>query len=94
MRIHNVFPISALEEYKGRVNPADEQLARQAEVDPEYRYEVERILAHRGPAKRREYLIRWKGYGNDEDSWEPRGYIDDGPLIHEYEAQVLRKTAG
>jgi len=32
-------------------------------------YEVDRIIAHRGPPSKREYLIRWKDYGPDDDSW-------------------------
>jgi len=93
LRIHNVFPISALEPYNSRENPAQEQLKRQADVEADQHYEVDRILGHRGPAKHREFLIRWKGYSSDEDSWEPRDYIDDGPLIHQYEARLKRGGA-
>ena len=34
-------------------------------------YEVDRIVAHRGPPSKREYLIRWKDYTPDDDSWSP-----------------------
>ena len=34
-------------------------------------YEVERVVTHQlyGRTKRPRYLIRWKGYGEAEDSW-------------------------
>lgn len=39
-------------------------------------YEVEQILGHRkkrlGKGFRDEFLIRWKGFGSEHDTWEPR----------------------
>ena len=39
--------------------------------DEDEEYEAEQIVSkkvHRGKAL---YLVRWKGYGEDDDSWEP-----------------------
>jgi hypothetical protein len=32
-------------------------------------YEVEKILDQRGVKKKKEHLVRWKGYDSEEDSW-------------------------
>ena len=36
-------------------------------------YEVDKILAVRGPtgSPKREFLVRWRGYGPEDDQWEP-----------------------
>ena len=38
-------------------------------------YEVERALAQRGSAARRELLVRWKGYGAEHDEWVSRSQL-------------------
>jgi hypothetical protein len=34
-------------------------------------YTVEAILNHRGPEHKREFLIKWKGFPADSNTWEP-----------------------
>ena len=69
-RIHNVFHASLLSPYR---TTAVHGLAY-AEPPPdivegEEEYEVEAIIAHRGQANRRQYLVRWKGYSDAENTW-------------------------
>ena len=47
---------------------------------------MERILAHRGAGEKREYLVRWKGYTSDHDSWEPLPYFNTREVIERYHA--------
>ena len=85
MRIHPVFHISLLE-------PAPKEAGTtQVEVEPDEEYEVEKVLRHRKTASgQTEYLIRWLGYDNSEDSWEPETNLSPGTL-KAYEREVGRQ---
>ena len=49
-------------------------------------FEVEHIAGHRGPITARQYLIHWKNYSEEYDTWEPRSNIHP-ELIREYELE-------
>jgi hypothetical protein len=38
-------------------------------VDGSEEYEIDRIIRSRKRGKSTQYLVRWSGYGPDEDSW-------------------------
>lgn len=74
-KIHNSFHISRLKP----AHPGTEYPTHQDEVpnDPiiredEQEYEIEKIIKSRvSSTGKKEYLIRWKGFGRSEDTWEP-----------------------
>ena len=39
----------------------------------EENYEVEKILQHQRRGRRVEYLVRWEGFGPEQDCWEAHG---------------------
>ena len=48
---------------------------------------IEKILEHRGNLKRRseiEFLVRWLGYDEQHDSWEPYANLRDSTQLHAY----------
>jgi hypothetical protein len=52
--------------------------------DNEERFDIEAILNHRGRKGSYEYLVRWKGYGRESDSWEPAKQFDSPAMIEQY----------
>lgn len=69
----------------------DQELDYDDEYDEDEDYEVERILdvqIHRN--NKREFLIRWKGYSSNVDSWEPEENLNCKELIDKYMEKVDR----
>ena len=57
-------------------------------IDSQPEYEVETIIGTRKHRNRREYLIKWKGYGSHENSWEPATHLTNAKdLISEFNNQ-------
>src|SRR6266851_5708881 len=56
-------------------------------IDDREQYEVETIRSHRRHGKKRQlqYLVKWKGYPESDNTWEPVGHIQAPRLIKEYE---------
>jgi hypothetical protein len=52
-------------------------------------YEVEKVLGHRthGRWKKKQYLIKWKGYSKAHNSWEPEENLNAPDLMKEYHNQ-------
>ena len=87
-RIHPVFHISLLE-------PADPAIPLQEtfhyEPQEEDVFTVEKILDRRG----QRYLIKWKDYGNEENTWEPVSNLGEcKDLIQEYNQQHPARPRG
>lgn len=38
-------------------------------------YEIEAIIDHKGGKNSRQYLVRWKGYSSDDDTWEKESHF-------------------
>src|SRR5882757_7924530 len=53
-------------------------------------YEIEEILVSRKRGRGIQYLVKWEGYGNEENTWEPRGNLDDAKeVISEFHNRYL-----
>jgi len=71
-RLYPVFHAALLETAPQQV-PIQTTLQTQNEQE----YEVEEILDVRQTSKGQEYLVSWKGYSMEENSWEPEGNLQN-----------------
>ncbi|TMS39912.1 hypothetical protein L596_006366 [Steinernema carpocapsae] len=68
------------------------QRKRNSEAVPEEElYIVDQILDRRMRNRKVEYFLKWVGYGDEENSWEPIENLDCTELIEDFEANRLKK---
>jgi hypothetical protein len=96
LRVHDVFHVSLLKPFhsRGHVEP---QPFSFIEDGQEY-FRVERIISHRvrqittrRASKHRprqtqyitEYLVKWEGYSDDDNSWEPESILREDALVEQ-----------
>ena len=88
MKMHDVFHVSLLKEHRddGSVipPPPPEIVADCLE------YEVEQVISY--DAKRKKYLVKWFGYGHENNTWEPeKNLANAAEMINEYWQVVQMK---
>lgn len=64
---------------------------QQDDVEPE-EYTVEKILDKRVRQGRIEYLLKWKGYPDSENTWEPKENLDCPELINDFEEKKKKSS--
>ncbi|KAH0829924.1 hypothetical protein FOPE_10756 [Fonsecaea pedrosoi] len=81
-RLHHTFHVSLLRAYRAR---AGEPRPEPIDIDGEEEWEVEEVLAERVRSGRTQFHVRWKGYGEADDSWEPASNLANArDLIEEF----------
>ena len=91
--LHPVFHASKLAQY------SESTICGQKSTPPpltliqgQEEWEVEKILDLRQRHRKNEFLVRWKGYSQGDDTWEPEEILHNaGKKLQEY-LQSLPKT--
>ncbi len=91
-RIHNVFHARLLRKY---TFPETGQSSALTPVDtPDGKeYEVESIIRHRKFRGRKQYLVKWKGYPDNDSTWQSKSDLkNSAEILQQYQASCSEST--
>ena len=86
MRIHPVVNVSQIVRYKEQIKGQKREEGKPVEVEGVKEWEVKKILNKKKMRGMEKYLIRWKGFMAEGDTWERREILKNAEeLIEEFE---------
>jgi len=90
MRIHLVVNVSRIVRYKEQVMGQKKEEGKPIEVEEVEEWEVEKILNKKRIREVEKYLIRWKGFMAEGDTWERKENLKNAEeLIKEFEQREV-----
>jgi hypothetical protein len=82
MKVHPVFHVSLLKQHTPSLPEFGDRHPNRPPpevVDGQEEWEVEEILEERTRRKRKEFLIKWKGYGREDATWQSEKDLKNAP---------------
>jgi len=90
MRIHPVVNVSRIVCYKEQMKRQKKEEGKPVKVERIEEWEVEKILNKKKMRGVEKYLIRWKGFMAEGDTWERRENLKNAEeLIEEFERREI-----
>ena len=95
-RIHDTFHVSLLKPFKDDLFERYESPLPPVHIqDGIEEYEVEKILATKKIRGKSHFLVKWKGYGDHENTWQREEDFEHVPeLLQQYKASRRRTSKG
>ncbi|QRW18205.1 Retrotransposable element Tf2 protein [Rhizoctonia solani] len=95
MRIHNVFYVGLLSKVKRDKKRNFKNRPPPVTVDGEEEYEVEGITDAEERDGKWFFQVKWKGYGSEENTWEPRENLRNAKkILEKYKKEMKKKALG
>ena len=93
VKIHLVVNVSRIKRYVDQVDGQRKEAPQPVVVEEEEEWEVEKILNKRKIRGKDKFLVRWKGFMAEGDTWESRKNLQNaGDLLKEFEEQYSRDS--
>jgi len=91
VKIHPVVNVSRVQRYVEQVEGQRKEQLAPVTIEGEEKWEVEQILNKRKVRGKDKYLVRWKGFTAESDTWEGRENLENvKEAIEEFEKEYRR----
>jgi len=91
VKIHPVVNVSRVQRYVEQVKGQRKEQLAPVTIEGEEKWEVEQILNKRKVRGKDKYLVRWKGFTAESDTWEGRENLENvKEAIEEFEKEYRR----
>jgi len=92
MKIHPVVNVSRIALYQEQVERQKKIPPSLIEIERQKEYEIEKILNRRDVRGKPKYLVRWKGYMAEEDTWKGLENLGNMiELVEEFKKEIREK---
>jgi len=89
MRIHLVVNVSRIVQYKEQVKGQRKEEGKPVEIEGIEEWEIEKILNKRKIRGVEKYLVQWKGFTAEEDTWERNENLKNAEeALEEFEGRI------
>ena len=91
VKIHLVVNVSQIKQYVDQVNGQRKETPQPVVIEGEEEWEVEKILNKRRVRGKDKFLVRWKGFTAEGDTWESRKNLQNaGDLLREFKEEYCK----
>jgi len=85
--------VSKVRLYKSQVEKQKKILPKLVIIEGEEEFEIEKILNKRTVKEKEKFLVKWKGYTVEEDTWENRENLENvKELVEEFEREYREEA--
>jgi len=91
IKIHLVVNVSQIKQYVDQVDGQRKEIPQPVVIEGEEEWEVEKILNKRKVRGKDKFLVWWKGFTAEGDTWESQENLQNaGDLLREFEEEYSR----